>query len=62
MNCPFEPDDESFLEGDCPDCGGTGEIFCSCDDRDCSRCVDGLRTCPACSGTGFLPREPDGQE
>jgi hypothetical protein len=52
-----EYDDFGFgLEGDCPDCDGTGEVACECDDRGCSRCLDGLRTCEECGGSGY--REP----
>lgn len=44
-------------EGDCSACDGTGEVICDCDDRGCSRCVDGLRTCGNCDGSGY---DPDG--
>lgn len=46
-------------EGDCPTCDGSGVVACNCDDRGCSRCLDGERTCPECDGSGFRPIEPE---
>lgn len=48
-------DDLEFLEGDCPACEGTGEVCCNCDDHGCSLCIDGMRTCQGCDGSGFMP-------
>jgi hypothetical protein len=50
----FDEDDMAMMEGNCTWCNGDGEICCSCDDRGCSRCIDGMRTCPHCGGSGFL--------
>jgi hypothetical protein len=55
----YDTDALDYLEGDCPDCGGTGEVSCSCDGRGCSRCIDGQRTCEGCDGSGFRPVEPE---
>lgn len=53
---------DADVEGDCPACAGSGEVDCNCDDRGCSLCVDGSRTCPECGGSGFRPVEPAGDE
>jgi hypothetical protein len=42
------------MEGDCPDCEGTGEVCCSCGGC-CDFCIDGYRTCMGCGGSGYLP-------
>lgn len=58
-----DDDDEwadADIEGDCPDCGGSGEVYCSCAGYGCGRCDAGHRTCEACDGSGFRPVEPDG--
>lgn len=47
-----------YEEGDCPDCDGTGEVCCNCDDHGCSRCIDGQRTCEGCDGSGFRDYSP----
>lgn len=49
------PDGDFAMEGDCPDCEGTGEVCCNCDDQGCSLCIDGMRTCMGCDGSGFQP-------
>jgi hypothetical protein len=57
----YYDDDWSDLEGDCPDCGGSGEICCSCGGG-CNYCIDGYRTCLGCDGSGFRPLELNGDE
>lgn len=55
------PDDDELYwqeDGDCPSCDGTGEVCCNCDDHGCSRCIDGMRMCESCQGSGFMDREP----
>jgi hypothetical protein len=61
MSDEFEP--YLDMEGDCPDCDGTGEVCCSsCEGSGCSRCCDGQRTCMGCGGSGYLPPPESDEE
>jgi hypothetical protein len=48
------PDEYEVIEGDCPSCDGTGEVPCPCG-GDCPECLDGMRPCARCDGSGFMP-------
>jgi hypothetical protein len=42
------------VEGDCTACAGTGEVVHDwCHGSGCAGCLDGVRTCPACDGSGY---------
>lgn len=66
----MKPRPDKKLKVECPNCEGTGALFCSeCDgkewfecptcggDMDCDACTDGTEECALCDGTGEVEDE-----